>query len=123
MLAFVIVVPLGILAGVIAALNVGRPLDRMISIGGGSTTVIPEFVSGIILILVFGVGLKWLPISATAPAGLGVLHLAQVPDHAGDPARADPVRLHRADGPRRAPSRRSSPTTRARRRSRACRAG
>jgi peptide/nickel transport system permease protein len=69
--AFVIVVPLGILAGVVAALNVGRPLDKIISIGGGSTTVIPEFVSGIILLVVFGVALKWLPTSATAPAGSG----------------------------------------------------
>jgi peptide/nickel transport system permease protein len=69
--AFVIVVPLGILAGVVAALNVGRPLDKIISIGGGSTTVIPEFVSGIILLVVFGVALKWLPIDATAPAGSG----------------------------------------------------
>jgi peptide/nickel transport system permease protein len=69
--AFVVVVPLGILAGVIAALNVGRPLDKIISIGGGSTTVIPEFVSGIILLVVFGVALKWLPVTATAPAGAG----------------------------------------------------
>jgi peptide/nickel transport system permease protein len=69
--AFVIVVPLGILAGVIAALNVGRPLDKIISIGGGSTTVIPEFVSGIILLVVFGVALKWLPTTATAPTGSG----------------------------------------------------
>ena len=69
--AFVIVVPLGILAGVIAALNVGRPLDKIISIGGGSTTVIPEFVSGVILLVVFGVALKWLPTSATAPTGSG----------------------------------------------------
>jgi peptide/nickel transport system permease protein len=72
-LAGIIVVPLGILAGVIAALNVGRPLDKIISIGGGSTTVIPEFVSGIILLVVVGVALKWLPITATAPAGSSFL--------------------------------------------------
>jgi len=72
-LAFVLVVPLGILGGVIAALNVGRPLDRIISIGGLSATVVPEFVSGILLILVFGIGLGWLPISAIAPPGAGLL--------------------------------------------------
>jgi peptide/nickel transport system permease protein len=70
-LAFVIVVPLGILGGVVAALNVGRPADRIISVVGLSATVIPEFVSGIILILVFGIGLGLLPISATAPEGAG----------------------------------------------------
>jgi peptide/nickel transport system permease protein len=72
-LAFVIVVPLGIVAGIVAALNVGRPVDKIISVGGGSSTVIPEFVSGIILLVVFGVALKWLPVTATAPAGSSFL--------------------------------------------------
>jgi peptide/nickel transport system permease protein len=70
-LAFIIVVPLAIAAGVIAALNAGKPLDRAISILGLSATTVPEFVSGVILILAFGIGLKLLPISATAPPGSG----------------------------------------------------
>jgi peptide/nickel transport system permease protein len=68
-LAFVIVVPLSIFAGVVAALNVGRPIDRVISVVGLSGTTVPEFVSGIILILIFGIGLSVLPISASAPPG------------------------------------------------------
>ncbi|MDQ0470749.1 peptide/nickel transport system permease protein [Labrys wisconsinensis] len=71
LVAFVLVVPLGILAGVVAALNRNRLADRIISLGGLSATVLPEFVSGIILILVFGVWLRWLPISAAWPAGAG----------------------------------------------------
>jgi peptide/nickel transport system permease protein len=55
----------------VAALKVGRPVDRIISVVGLSATVVPEFVSGIILILVFGVGLSVLPISASAPQGSG----------------------------------------------------
>jgi peptide/nickel transport system permease protein len=70
--AFVIVVPLGILGGVIAALNVGKPIDRVISVVGLSATVIPEVVSGIVLILVFGIALNVLPISATSPPGAGL---------------------------------------------------
>jgi peptide/nickel transport system permease protein len=70
-LAFIIVVPLGILGGVVSALRVGRPADRIISSGGLAATTIPEFVSGIILILVFGIWLKILPVSATAPPGSG----------------------------------------------------
>lgn len=69
--AFVLVVPLGILGGVTAALNVGKPLDRIISVVGLSATVVPEFVSGIILIVVFGIELNVLPISASAPSGSG----------------------------------------------------
>jgi peptide/nickel transport system permease protein len=71
LLAFVLVVPLGIVGGVVAALNAGRPLDRIISTLGLSGTTVPEFVSGIILILAFGIGLSILPISATAPPGSG----------------------------------------------------
>ena len=71
LVAFLMVVPLGIFGGVVAALNVGRPLDRAISITGLSATIVPEFVSGIVLIMIFGVWLRWLPISATWPQGAG----------------------------------------------------
>jgi peptide/nickel transport system permease protein len=71
MVAFVLVVPLSIFGGVWAALHVGRPIDRIITIFGLSTTVLPEFVSGIVLILVFAVWLQWLPISASWPDGAG----------------------------------------------------
>lgn len=63
--AFVLVVPLGIFGGVIAALYRGRAADRILSVVGLSATVVPEFVSGIVLILIFGVWLRWFPISAT----------------------------------------------------------
>ena len=68
---FILVVPLGILGGVIAALNRGRAADRIISVTGLSATVVPEFVSGIVLILIFGVWLRWFPISATWPINAG----------------------------------------------------
>jgi peptide/nickel transport system permease protein len=72
-LAFIVVVPLGILGGVVAALNVGRGLDRVISVVGLSATTVPEFVSGIVVIVVFGVELKVLPVTASAGAGASVL--------------------------------------------------
>jgi peptide/nickel transport system permease protein len=68
---FLIVVPLGILGGVVAALNRGRLADRVITVTGLSLTVVPEFVSGIVLILIFGVWLRWFPISATPPFNAG----------------------------------------------------
>lgn len=71
--ALLLVVPLSISGGVVAALNVNRPLDRMISLGGLSATVVPQFVSGIILILIFGISLRWLPISAASPDGAGLM--------------------------------------------------
>lgn len=70
-LAFVIVVPLGIVGGVVAALHAGGPIDRVISAFGLSATVIPEVVSGIALILIFGLWLNILPISASGAHGFG----------------------------------------------------
>jgi peptide/nickel transport system permease protein len=68
-LAFVIVVPLGIVGGVVAALSYGKAADRVISVAGLSATTLPEFVSGIVVIVIFGVALKVLPVSASAGAG------------------------------------------------------
>jgi peptide/nickel transport system permease protein len=64
-LAFIIVVPLGIGAGVAAALYHGRWLDRLLAIIGLCAAVVPEFVSSVVLILIFGVWLHLLPIQAS----------------------------------------------------------
>jgi peptide/nickel transport system permease protein len=66
--AFVLVVPLSIIGGVVAALRRGRLTDRVITLTGLSLTAVPEFISAIVLILIFGVLLKWLPVSAAFPA-------------------------------------------------------
>jgi peptide/nickel transport system permease protein len=71
--AFVILVPLSIVAGVLAALFRGRAIDRTISVAGLSLTCVPEFVSGIVLIVIFAIGLKWLPVTANPPAGTSPL--------------------------------------------------
>jgi peptide/nickel transport system permease protein len=70
--AFVLVVPLSIVGGVTAALRRGRLTDRAITITGLSLTAIPEFVSAIFLIVIFGVFLRWLPVNAQWPQGTGV---------------------------------------------------
>ncbi|CAB4362245.1 MAG: ABC transporter permease subunit [Actinobacteria bacterium] len=68
LLTLVIVVPLGVIGGTIAALRQGKALDRIITITGLSLAVTPEFVIGIVLILVFPVKLGWLP-SGGSPKG------------------------------------------------------
>jgi peptide/nickel transport system permease protein len=71
--AFVLVVPISILGGIAAALRRGRFTDRAITIVGLSLTSIPEFVTAIVFIVVFGILLGWLPVSAAAPEGAGPL--------------------------------------------------
>ncbi len=59
--AFVIVMPLALLLGMIAGLREGSFKDRFLSIGGMMFSVVPEFATGIFLTLIFSVWLGWLP--------------------------------------------------------------
>ena len=59
--AFLFIMPLALFFGIIAGINEGKPLDRVISILGLGATATPEFVSGIFLILIFGIWLRVLP--------------------------------------------------------------
>lgn len=67
--AFLLVMPLALFFGVLAGVNEGRPLDRIISITGLGFTATPEFVIGIFLILIFGIWLRWLPATAVFLTG------------------------------------------------------
>ena len=62
--AFVLIVPLSIAGGILAAMNRGKKVDRAITVGGLSAAVIPEFVWAVILLLLFGVVFRFFPISA-----------------------------------------------------------
>ncbi len=59
--AFVVVMPLALFLGILAGINEGKLLDRIISIAGLGATATPEFVTGIFLIMIFGIWLKILP--------------------------------------------------------------
>jgi peptide/nickel transport system permease protein len=52
--AFILCIPVSIFAGVMAALRRGRLTDRVITVGGLSLAVIPEFVQGAILVTLLG---------------------------------------------------------------------
>src|SRR5579859_4517930 len=65
--AFIIIIPISIGLGVLSGLYHGKATDRLITISGLSLIALPEFVSGIILVIVFAVVLKWLPASASVP--------------------------------------------------------
>lgn len=59
--AFAVVMPLALLLGIMAGVNEGKASDRTISIVGLTLTATPEFVTGIFLILIFGIWLKLVP--------------------------------------------------------------
>lgn len=59
--AFVIVMPLALVLGLVAGLNEGKLIDRVASISSLIATATPEFASGVFLILIFATWLKLVP--------------------------------------------------------------
>ncbi len=102
LLAFIIVVPLGILGGVVAALHAGRPIDRIIIDrrpvrhrgAGVRRRHRPDRWSS-------ACGCDWLPISATLATGHGVARRSSSTCCCRRSRCAGAVRLHRAHGARR----------------------
>jgi peptide/nickel transport system permease protein len=66
--ALLLIIPLSIGLGVLAALHYGKFLDRLISVTGLSLIALPEFVGGVILLVVFAVELGWFPVSSDVPS-------------------------------------------------------
>jgi len=71
--ALALLVPVAILAGVVAGRRQGGLFDRVTSIVGLTFGAMPEFVTGVLLIVVFGIWLGWLPVQALPPDGAGLL--------------------------------------------------
>jgi peptide/nickel transport system permease protein len=67
--AFAMYVPLGIFLGLLAALRKNTWVDQTISVGSLAFIGLPEFVSGLILIAIFAIELKWLPSQSSIPPG------------------------------------------------------
>ena len=67
--ALVLIVPVSITLGVFSGLRRDSWMDRTITVSTLSMTVIPEFVSGVVLLYIFAVWLKWFPVSALPPDG------------------------------------------------------
>lgn len=65
--AFLIIIPVSVGLGVVSGLYHGKATDRLITISGLSLIALPEFVSGVVLVIVFAVVLKWLPASSSVP--------------------------------------------------------
>jgi peptide/nickel transport system permease protein len=60
-IAFLIVMPMALFLGMLAGLKEGSVRDRILSVGGMMFSVIPEFATGIFLILIMSMWLGWLP--------------------------------------------------------------
>lgn len=60
-LAFLIIMPISLVLGLIAGLNEGKFIDRFLSVTSLVATATPEFASGTFLVLIFATWLKLVP--------------------------------------------------------------
>ena len=72
-LALIVTVPVSVGLGLVAALRHGRAVDRAISLIGLSGLALPEFVSGVLLIVLFSLTLHIAPAAAQIPTGASPL--------------------------------------------------
>ena len=72
-LAFVIAVPLGLVMGVWVGTRADTPMDRFLTMGGLVTISLPEFVTGVVMILILSSTLGWLPSSSIMMPGESVI--------------------------------------------------
>lgn len=72
-LALILTTPISIAAGLIAAKYRDTRIDRAIVLTGLATSSIPEFVTGALLAVVFGVQLGWFESVATFPPGTSLI--------------------------------------------------
>jgi len=72
-LALIITIPISIAAGIYAARRRDSKVDRAIVLFGVTSSSIPEFVTGTILVVFLGVPLGLLPVLANPPDGAGLI--------------------------------------------------
>ncbi len=72
-LGLVLTIPVSIGLGLVAALRAGRFADRLISLVGLSGLALPEFVTGVVLIVIFSLTFHLAPASAQIPTGASPL--------------------------------------------------
>src|SRR5262245_37362225 len=66
-IAALLMIPLSLALGTLAAVRAGRATDHAVSLGALAAVSLPEFVVGSILVAIFFVGLHWLPPVAIVP--------------------------------------------------------
>jgi peptide/nickel transport system permease protein len=58
---FLIMIPVALTLGVLAGMNEGSPLDRVISFAAVFTTSIPQIATAVLLTVILALGLGWVP--------------------------------------------------------------
>jgi len=73
--ALLVIVPIGLLAGILSGMRPGSWIDRLVSFFSILTTSIPDFASAVFLSAIFVFWLHWLPGASTMLAGFSLSEL------------------------------------------------
>ncbi|HEY3785975.1 MAG TPA: ABC transporter permease [Steroidobacteraceae bacterium] len=72
---FLIMIPVAIALGVLAGMDTGSPLDRIISVASIITTSTPQIATAVVLTVVLALGLKWVPSKSAMTEGFSFREL------------------------------------------------
>jgi peptide/nickel transport system permease protein len=72
---FLFMIPTSLTLGVLAGMNEGSLLDRVISLGAVITTSIPQIATAVLLTVIFALGLGWLPTKSAMINGFNLREL------------------------------------------------
>ena len=72
-LGFAFMIPMGLALGAVAGVAEGKYLDRIISISSSLMVSLPSYVSGVLVIIVFSIWLRWMPGTSIPEPGAGFL--------------------------------------------------
>jgi peptide/nickel transport system permease protein len=79
LMAAVLIIVLGLLAGILAATKRGKPADRVTLIALTILSAIPSFVGSIVLIAIFAVELGWFPTFGTGQGFFDMIYHLTLP--------------------------------------------
>lgn len=68
-LVFIVMIPIALILGIVAGIREGSFQDRLVTFISVLTTSIPEIATAVFLIVIFALGLEWLPANAAMISG------------------------------------------------------
>lgn len=72
---FLIMIPVSLTLGVLAGMDEGSPLDRVISLGAVISTSIPQIATAVLLTVILALGLGWVPTKSAMIDGFSLREL------------------------------------------------
>jgi peptide/nickel transport system permease protein len=74
----------GVFLGLLAAYNRNKPLDHILSLGGSIISAVPQYFIALLIVVVLGVQLRWVPFTSMRGATSSGIAIGFTPQFIGD---------------------------------------